>query len=331
MAPSRGPPTLARKLYTSLTGHRGPVHVVRYAKGSAKYILSGGQDRTVRLWNPDTSTEIKSFEAHGYEVLSISVSHDNAKFASSGGDRSVFVWDVATGVTTRRLAGHMGKVHAVEFNTDASVLASGSYDATVRLWDLRYVTLPLRPFPPYVAEMLTHAPRSQPRAPIQILEEARDAVQTLHVDGTSIIVGSVDGYVRVYDLRKGELRADFVGQPVTSVVPSADATTLLVATLDSHVRLFDAVTGKLLNAFTGHAHTSYRCRACFGHEEASVVCGDENGQVWAWDLVDAAVLQPNPPPKVHNKVITWTEHHPSDVGEMVTASADGTIKVWKQT
>lgn len=75
-------------------------------------------------------------------------------------------------------------------------------------------------------------------------------------------------------------------EPVTSVVPSADATTLLVATLDSHVRLFDAVTGKLLNAFTGHAHTSYRCRACFGHEEASVVCGDENGQVWAWDLVD---------------------------------------------
>jgi len=129
----------------------------------------------------------------------------------------------------------------------------------------------------------------------------------------------------------GELRADFVGQPVTSIVPSADETTLLVATLDSNVRLFDAVTGKLLNAFTGHAHTSYRCRACFGHEEASVVFGDEDGQIWAWDLVDAAVLQPNPPPKVHNKVITWTEHHPSEAGEMVSASADGTVKVWRQT
>lgn len=42
-------------------------------------------------------------------------------------------------------------------------------------------------------------------------------------------------------------------------------------------------------------------------------------------------MQPNPPPKVHNKVITWTEHHPSDAGEMVTASADGTVKVWRQT
>ncbi|KIK80421.1 hypothetical protein PAXRUDRAFT_238585 [Paxillus rubicundulus Ve08.2h10] len=309
MAPSRGQQLLARKLHITLTNHRGPVHVVRYAKGSAKYILSGGQDRTVRLWNPDSGAEIKAFEAHGYEVLSISVSHDNAKFASAGGDRSVFVWDVATGVTNRRLAGHMSKVHTVEFNADASVLASGSYDATVRLWDLR----------------------SQSRVPIQILEEARDAVQTLHVDSTTIIAGSVDGYVRTYDLRKGELRADFVGHPVTSVVPSVDATTLLVATLDSHVRLFDTVTGKLLNKFTGHSHESYRARACFGHEDATVVCGDEDGRVWGWDLVDAAVLQPNPPPKVHNKVITWIEHHPSEAGEMITASADGTVKVWRHS
>ncbi|KAF9245037.1 WD40-repeat-containing domain protein [Melanogaster broomeanus] len=281
MAPSRG----------AQPNHRGPVHVVRYAKGSAKYVLSGGQDRTVRLWNPDSGAEIKVFEAHGYEVLSISVSHDNAK--------SVFVWDVATGVTN---------LHAVEFNTDASVLASGSYDATVRLWDIR----------------------SQGRAPIQVLEEARDAVQALCVDSTTIIAGSVDGYVRTYDLRKGELRADFNPSPPS--LQSADATTLLVATLDSHVRLFDTATGKLLNDFTGHSHASYRCRASFGHEEATVVCGDEDGRVWGWDLVDAGhtssriLLQ-----RSTIKVITWTEHHPSEAGEMLTASADGTVKVWRNS
>lgn len=53
--------------------------------------------------------------------------------------------------------------------------------------------------------------RAQTRSPIQVLEEARDAVQTLHVGPTSIVTGSVDGYVRTYDLRKGELRSDFIG------------------------------------------------------------------------------------------------------------------------
>ena len=73
MAPSRGPEPLARALHTTLENHKGPVHVARYAKGSAKYVLTGGQDRVVRLWNPSLGTEIKSYSAHGYEVLSISV------------------------------------------------------------------------------------------------------------------------------------------------------------------------------------------------------------------------------------------------------------------
>jgi mitogen-activated protein kinase organizer 1 len=283
------------------------VNVARYSKGSAKYVLTGGQDRTVRLWNANLGTEVKTFASHGYEILSITVSQDNAKFASSGGDRSVFLWDVASGATTRRIAAHMSKIHVVEFNQDATVLASGSFDATVKLWDLR-------------------APQGQP---IQVLDEARDAVQTLHVGPTFIVSGSIDGHVRTYDLRMGELRSDFIGHPVTSVVPTQDAQTLLVLTLDSHIRLMDSSTGKLLNDFTGHVNESYRCRACFGHAEASVVCGDENGQVWAWDLLDTKVLQPNPPPKAHEKLITWTEHHPTDAGEMITASADGTAKVWR--
>lgn len=73
MAPSRGPSALPRTLHTILDNHKGPVHVARYAKGSAKYVLTGGQDRTIRLWNPNLGTEIKTYAAHGYEVLSISV------------------------------------------------------------------------------------------------------------------------------------------------------------------------------------------------------------------------------------------------------------------
>jgi mitogen-activated protein kinase organizer 1 len=60
----------------------------------------------------------------------------------------------------------------------------------VRLWDLR----------------------AHSRQPIQILDEAKDAIQTLHVGASQIISGSVDGNLRVYDLRMGELRTDFLGR-----------------------------------------------------------------------------------------------------------------------
>lgn len=52
---------------------------------------------------------------------------------------------------------------------------------------------------------------AQNRQPIQILEEARDAVQALHISHGTILTGSVDGHVRAYDLRMGQLRSDFIG------------------------------------------------------------------------------------------------------------------------
>ncbi|KIJ49357.1 hypothetical protein M422DRAFT_224987 [Sphaerobolus stellatus SS14] len=302
---ARGPPPLPRTLRNTLSNHIGPVHVARYAKGASKYILTGGQDRTVRLWNPHLGTEIKVYKGHGYEVLSITVSPDNARFASSGGDRSVFLWEVATGTTIRRISGHLARINVVEFNEDASVVASGSYDSTVKLWDLR----------------------AQNRSPIQNLDDARDAIQTLWVGATYLLTGSVDGHVRTYDLRKGELRSDYIGSPITSVVPTQDGQTYLAQSLDSSIRLMDAENGKLLNTFKGHHNDSYRSRACFGLDEASVISGDEDGKIWAWDLVDANVLLPNPPPKVHDKLVTWVEHHPTEA-EMITASGDGTVKVW---
>lgn len=136
---------------------------------------------------------------------------------------------------------------------------------------------------------------------------------------------------------------------MTAVVPTQDGQTYLATTLDSHTRLMDAATGKMLNDFKGQKVEGYRCRSCFGHGEASVICGDENGMIWAWDLLDvrghrcfsififakrvllpqAAPLPPSPPPKVHGGVVLWVEHHPIEDGEMISAGADGTVKVWR--
>jgi len=61
--------------------------------------------------------------------------------------------------------------------------------------------------------------RSQNRQPIQALEEARDSVQALYVGNSRIMTGSVDGHVRTYDLRKGELRADYIGRTCATCCP----------------------------------------------------------------------------------------------------------------
>ena len=67
---------------------------------------------------------------------------------------------------------------------------AGSFDATVRLWDCK----------------------SQSTKPIQVLEESKDSVSSLHVVGHEMVTGSVDGKMRLYDLRMGMVYVDLVGR-----------------------------------------------------------------------------------------------------------------------
>ena len=126
-------------------------------------------------------------------MLDLAVAPDNARFASVGGDKQVFLWDVSTARTLRRWAGHFGRVNAVAFGgDDTSVVASGSFDATVRLWDAK----------------------SSSTKPIQVLEEAGDSVTSVAANGWEIVTGSVDGKLRVYDLRMGLLSTDLIGRRI---------------------------------------------------------------------------------------------------------------------
>jgi mitogen-activated protein kinase organizer 1 len=157
--------------------------------------------------------------------------NDNTRFVSCGGDRQVFLWDVSTGKAVQKFQGHTLRVNSVDFNKDATVIVSGSYDSTIRLWDCRVTT----------------------KKCIQILEDAKDSVETVSIVDYEIITGSVDGHTRIYDIRTGTVIVDNIQsmiilttEPVTAVQLSNDKNCLLSCSLDSIIRLLDKDTGELL-------------------------------------------------------------------------------------
>lgn len=48
--------------------------------------------------------------------------------------------------------------------------------------------------------------------PIQVLEEAKDSVSSVHVVGHEIVTGCVDERMRIYDLRMGTVYVDCIGR-----------------------------------------------------------------------------------------------------------------------
>ncbi|KAI1377304.1 WD40 repeat-like protein [Hypoxylon crocopeplum] len=301
-----------------LLGSNGPVHALAYSASPGTYILAGSADRSIRLYNPQPSTSvhpsshshiakkssitssspqavpegrlIQTYSAHGYEVLSLSVASDNARFASSGGDRSVFLWDVATAQTLRRFGGsqqsHTARINCVSFAGESdSLLVSGSLDTSVRVWDVK-----------------ANSPK-----PVQVLSEARDSVTAVVVRGPEIITGSVDGRVRTYDVRMGQCVTDVVGPSVTSLSLTKDGKAVLVGSLDSKLRLMDRESGGCLKTYSNPdwKNEDLRIQSILGGKEQYVLVGDEmtgspgrngEGRIWAWDILTGELKAKVPVP-----------------------------------
>ncbi|KAF5332389.1 hypothetical protein D9758_017365 [Tetrapyrgos nigripes] len=100
-------------------------------------IVSGSDDRTVRIWDAQTGTAIgEPLQGHEDEVLSVAFSPDGARIVSGSYDRTVRIWDAQTGTAIGEpLQGHEDWVQSVAFSPDGARIVSGSYDRTVRIWD----------------------------------------------------------------------------------------------------------------------------------------------------------------------------------------------------
>ena len=316
-----------------IQAHAGAAHVARFNTGG-RYLLTGGSDQQIHLWNAKTGASdeldtkgrsacIQRYSAHSYEILCLDIAPDSLRFASAGPDRAIMLWDVATGQVFRRFHSHTGRIHDVKFGgarEEGSLLYAAGSDKVLRAFDLR---------------------ASNAWRPILEAREAHDAILTLALTPGSVHTGSVDGVLRTYDVRMGELRSDTLDEPITSLTPGKDGVTMLVSQLASTHRLMDLADGTQLQCFRGHTQTSFRCHSDMTLDEALVISGDETGHLFAWDILSGRKKWDARPDfrgsarhrRAPNVPVTmlWTEAGPdAQDPQVVTASSCGTVHIWSR-
>ena len=83
-----------------------------------RHLLSGSRDRTLRLWDSETGSVVRTFAGHENAVSSVSVSTDGHYALSGSDDGTVKYWNLATSQTPRISVGHEGSVTAVSVSPD---------------------------------------------------------------------------------------------------------------------------------------------------------------------------------------------------------------------
>ncbi|MDZ8067685.1 MAG: WD40 repeat domain-containing protein [Nostoc sp. DedQUE08] len=134
LIPSLDPP--GRTLLRTLTGHSSSVDAITVTS-NGKYIISGSNDKTLKVWDLEIGKEISSFTGHTDKINTIVVTPDDKLLISGSNDKTIKIWDLETGTELYTLIGHTDSVQAVALTPNGKQVISSSIDNTLKVWNLK--------------------------------------------------------------------------------------------------------------------------------------------------------------------------------------------------
>jgi WD40 repeat protein len=110
----------------------GPVFAQLHSNGTQ--LLTGGADKTVKLWDLSKAALLKSFGPVAEPIAAVVFSKDYSLVAAAAG-KLVKVWNIVDAKEILTLA-HPAAVSSLAFSPDKTRLATGAADKLTRLWEV---------------------------------------------------------------------------------------------------------------------------------------------------------------------------------------------------
>ena len=79
-----------------LVGHTSPINSIHWSTDGA-WLVTGSDDYTARIWDPETCHEVQRFMGHSDSVNSVAWSPDGHRIVTASDDQTARIWPVRIG------------------------------------------------------------------------------------------------------------------------------------------------------------------------------------------------------------------------------------------
>ncbi|KAL5109112.1 Pre-mRNA-processing factor 19 [Taenia crassiceps] len=218
------------KQVASLVGMHSPsipgILCLDASKTAPERIITGGNDKNAVIFNTQASQVVSILRGHTKKVTRVVYHHSEQLAFTASPDCTVRVWGVEQAQCASVIRAHAGPVTGLSLHAIGDYLLSSSADGQWALSDLR---------------------RGQ--VLVRVTVEKGGSLQGLtcaqfHPDGQILATGTVDGEVKIWDIRERRNAANFThgmgaNQPLTAVSFSENGYYLATGGADGQIKLWD--------------------------------------------------------------------------------------------
>jgi WD40 repeat protein len=330
-----------------IEAHKGGVAGVEFHSNGTQ-LLSGGADKTVKIWEAATGKLLRTFVPLDDPVSAVAFSRDYTRVGAAAG-KVVKVWSVTDGKELLSLT-HPAEVTSVAFSVDRAKIVTGSADNVARAWDavtgkelqffshagaVRAVAFPGNNNNAVVTASADGTTAIHPLAINRAITASASALHALALapNGNQILTTGADKAVRLWNLGNGNNERTYSGGDgaLNAVAVSRNNALVAAGGADKVVRVWNFADGKQVGVFKAPAEVR---GLAFSPNSVSLAaaCADKTLVAWNVPYVPNQPLSPafgkTQQSFAHGAAATGVVFAP-DNATLYSGSADKTVKAWK--
>lgn len=195
--------------------HRGIVLCMQFTPDS-RYMISGANDKTVKMWDIQTGKNKFVFKGHRESVTALAISDDGKELVSADACGEIKIWNLEDGNEICSMRSRRDAIREIVFVKDRKWIITSSDDGRVLMWNMELGLL--------MAILYSH---QEPIADMAISKDKK-----------RIATVAKDGELKLWSLRDNKLEAAFYGDgPFNCCLISNDGTGVFAAEESGKVHL----------------------------------------------------------------------------------------------